>query len=237
VALPTRATLRSNAQIRADQDSADYPSAAAWNIWLDEAAKEVWYDLCAAGWPANFQTTTVTATGARTYSLGVAQVAFVRNVMTFIGGQYYTLYRINEGKRAQLLSLTSTPTGYSEYYDVFVDPAQGYVIELLPVPQGGTYQVDFVPEYAGFGSDAGVWYGPARSDELIELRAAAKGCRKESRLQDAQALDAEYDRLFEKVSAMASWVDQRNPAMIRDEMGRQPRLVGDYPVAGPDTIW
>lgn len=40
----TRAILRDEARILADQDGADFPSDAQYNVYLDQARKEVWRD-------------------------------------------------------------------------------------------------------------------------------------------------------------------------------------------------
>jgi hypothetical protein len=210
--MATRAQLRTRARTRADQDDSTFPSDTEYNDWLDEAAKEVWYDLIQAGWPINFSEASKTATGSNPLALGVTGVAFVRGVFRLSSGRYIELARLNEGDRGTLMGRS----GDASYYNVRIDPALGAVVELLPLPSSGTYVIQYVPEHPGFAADATEWYGPARSDELLTLKAAAKGCRKEGNDQGAMALDREYLMLLDKVQSMSSWFDMRNAATVRD---------------------
>lgn len=212
--MATRLNLRDRARARADQDSATFPTDTQYNAFLDSAAQEVWYDLIQAGWPVSFTSVTKTATGVQLLPLGVSGVAFVRGVFRLDGTTYTELRRLNEGDRAGLMS--SPSSGQATQYSIVIDPTNGVCLELLPVPSAGSYRVDYVAEFAGFANDAATWFGPARSDELIVIRAAVKGCRKEDNEQAARALLAEYAELFEKVTNMASWLDMRNSAKIRD---------------------
>jgi hypothetical protein len=116
-------------------------------------------------------------------------------------------------------------------YEVVHDPGDGLVLRLYPPTVTGNYRVEFIPEPLDFSDDASPeWRGPARSDELIVLRTAAKGCRKEGRRGDAADLLSDYRELLERVQASASWVDQRNPARIRDVNAGVARDAFDYPV-------
>lgn len=229
--MATRATIRTAARIRADQDVGTYPTDAQYNILIDMSGQEVWYDLVTAGWPIAFSTTSFTfTTNPRT--LGVGNILGVHGVYYMQGAQAYRLRRVNEGKRATLMDPTAG-SGYAEFYNVMVSPVNGPVIELLPAVLGGTYRVDYVPEWPGFSGDSDTWYGPARSDELVILRAATKALRKEGSTQDAADLDREYEALFQKVMNYASALHLRDPAQIRDESGLGARYAFDYPVAGP----
>lgn len=228
--MATRSDLRSLARIRADQDSSTFPTDAQYNTLLDFAGKAVWFDLIRAGWPANFTTVTKTATGSNPITLGVSgTIAFIRGVFRVDGGGVYTeLRRLNEGDRASLMSTTGTD---ASHYDVRHDPTNGPVLELLPLPTSGSYVVQYVLEFAGFANDSATWPGPARSDEMVALKAAAMGCRKEGNDQGAAQLDQEYQYLLECVQGMASWFDMRNPPVIRDVNPLQPlRDKFDYEV-------
>lgn len=215
--MANRLELRTRARIRADQDRSTFPSDTHYNYFLDEAAKEVFYDLVQAGWPINFTTSTltITTTGAGFTGLvpGVANIAFIRGVYYVQGSTVTELRRLNEGNRASLLSAPSS--SLPGYYSILIDPTSGVVVEILP-RSSGSYRLEYITEFAGFIDDTTSWYGPARSDELIVIRAAIKGCRKEDNEQAARALEAEYERLLERVTSMASWLDMRNPATIRD---------------------
>ena len=212
--MATRATIRTRARIRADQDDSTFPDDTEYNYLIDEAAKEVWFDLVQAGWPVNFSAVDKTATGTNPITLGVSgTIAFIRGVFHNNGGVWEELDRVPEGKRAGLMSTTGASAGY---YDVRVDPTNGPVLELLPLPSSGTYRVHYILEHPGFTLDSDVWYGPARSDELVVLKAAAKGCRKEGNDQGAAVLDQEFAILMTKVQNMAGWFNMRHSVSIRD---------------------
>ena len=187
----------------------------------------------AAGWPANFSTTTVTANGTGPYQIAAgAPVLGVRAVFYNFGGQFWPLRRINPGKEALLRSLNNQ-TQYASFYEVRQDVSQGTVVEIFPTMAQGTYRVDYIPDFTGFASDGALWQGPPRSDELVVLAAAAKMCKKEQNDALAKEIMAERAELFRKVTAAASWLDMRNPAQIRDEASWSSRTTFDYPVAGP----
>lgn len=237
MALPTRATLRTNARARADQDSSDFPTDAQYNVYLDDAAREVWWDLRVAGWPVNFSSLTFTATGASFYPFALAgQVASIHGVYYISGQDQYPLHRVNEGNRASLRSTSFTPAGFAGFYDPRIDPSTGPGIELLPAPASGSYKVDYILEHPGFFGDSDAWYGPARSDSLVTIRAAYYAVKKEgpARLGEAQDLLQEYKEMLQKVTESATWFDARNPMQIRDVSSERSRFMFDYPIAGPD---
>ncbi len=230
--MATKAELRIRARTRADQDNSTFPTDTQYDLFITEAAKDTWYDLIHAGWPVNFTQVDLNPT-SQTTALGVSgTVAFIRGVYRKDGGQFTELARIEEGQRAGLMSLAAG--NQSSYYDVRTDPTSGPILELLPVPSGGVYRVEYILEYPGFASDSTAWIGPARSDELIVLGAATKGCLKEGQKEDAQILMAERTMLLDKVTSMASWFDMRNPPRVRDVRERdfrnQHRLPFDFDV-------
>jgi hypothetical protein len=214
--MATRAELRTRAETRADQDGEDFPTSAQKNAFLDEAARETFADLVMSGWPIDYATTTITTNGAtRTYAFGGTDPVFAATmVYTNFGNQFTELRRVNPGHMAALRT-TGASGGFSRFYEVRATVTAGAIIEFFP-RVAGTYFVDYIPDFPGFTSDSSMWLGPPRSDELIVLRAAAKGVRKEGRVPDAAALDAEYGALLLKVKELASWFDLRNPAEMRD---------------------
>jgi len=231
-----RSAIRTRARTRADQDSAKFPTDAQYNLFIDEACRDVYGDLITSGWPPDFSTTTISYNGSSTGQAigGGAEVFSVLGVWSTVGGQTYELKRLNEGHRAALLSQGAVGSFPAECYDLRVGTS-GPVIYFFP-RVAGTYLVDYVPDHPGLASDSTVWYGPARSDELVVLSAARKGVLKEGQARHAAAkvLADEYAELLDKVKRMASWFDQRNPAMIRDVSGRRSPLTAfDYSAVGP----
>lgn len=231
--MATRAIIRTRARIRADQTDSTFPTNAEYDYLIDEAAKEAWFDLVGSGWPINFATLDK-AVATNPITLGISgTVAFIRGVYFIEGGTYHELRRVQEGDRAALMS--ETGAARPSQYDVRIDPTNGPVLELLPQPASGTARIEYILEHPGFAADGTEWYGPARSDELIVLRAAAKAMRKEGNDQGAAQLDREYDVLLSKVQSMAGWFNMRHSAMIRDvgdPTGVSPRSADgfDYPI-------
>jgi hypothetical protein len=232
--MATKAQIRTRARVRADQDNSTFPSDTQYDLLIDVAAKETWFDLIQAGWPINFATTDKTAAGTNPITLSISgTVAFIRGVFYKNGTTYTPLQRLNEGQRGNLMSATGQSA--ASHYAVYIDPTNGPVLELLPLPSSGTYRVLYTLEHPGFAADGTEWYGPARSDELVVLKAAAAGMRKEGNDQGAAQLDREYAVLLEKVQNMAGWFDMNNGASIRDvgpaaALGSSSRMPFDFEV-------
>jgi hypothetical protein len=229
----TRSTIRERARIRADQDGSTFPTDAQYNLLIDEAVKDVWYDLVRAGWPIGYQSVAVPLADVNPVTLSgvgvTGPVAFIQGVYWLNGGEYVELRRLPEGDRAGVMSLSGANT--PSYYEVRVDPSgNGLTVAFYPhVP--GSYVVHYVPEHQGLVNDSSEWLGPARSDELIVLRAASKGMRKEGNDQGAAQLDKEYTVMLQKVQELASWLDMRNPPTIRDvQSSRMKRDLSDWDV-------
>jgi hypothetical protein len=320
-----RKHLRNRARIRADQTDSTFPTDEEYNLLLDEAARETWYDLVQSGWPVASEEWTVQADGSQSYPLGDPRtlatfsfgaylirwvddaedptpqndwtvwvdshlgspaiqvlldddlktvtldyssnampaptigelaealratgrlepvgdnwvtdaavgfsastgllgsfsgasagsdpVAMVTGVWALEGAQRRQLRRLNEGRRA---AMESQQSGQATAYEVVVSPS-GTSVRLYPRTAAGPVLVGLIREWPGFASDVDRWHGPARSDELVVLAAAAKGMRKEGDDQGAAQLDRERGMLLERVTAMAHWLHMRDPLTIRDE--------------------
>lgn len=210
-----RSDIRLRARTRADQEGEDFPKDADYNVYIDDSAKEVFADLVMSGWPIDTSTSTIATNGStQKYAFGGTDTVFAATmVYTLFGNQFTELRRVNPGHMAALRSVGATG-GFSRFYEVRTG-VSGAVIEFFP-RVAGTYFVDYIVDFPGFSGDSSVWNGPPRSDELIILKSAAKGLRKEGRVQEAAVLDAEYDKLLLKVKELASWYDMRNPAEMRD---------------------
>lgn len=233
--MAARLEIRTRARIRADQTNSTKPDDVSYNYWIDEACKEVWGDLLQAGWPVDYSSTTITATGAATYAIGAGTNIFsVNGVFYFNGGQTYELKRVNQANVAALRAQAAM-SNLASYYEVRVSPTAGLVVELYPRVTSGTYTVQFTADHPGLASDVAIWYGPNRSDELVTLRVAAKGLHNEGMDRDAHFLEKEYDALLAKLQNQASWIDARNPATVRD-VTHAVQYAGihgfDYPVGG-----
>lgn len=157
----------------------------------------------------------------------------VRAVYHVLGSQRTPIPRIDESRKAGILS--SVGQQQPSAYEVLVDPTAGTVVRVFPTSSTGTMEVEYLAEIPKFTGDADTWYGPVGTDTLVALKAAARGCRKEGRLQDASVLLDDYREALASVIDCAAWVDQRNPAKIRDERAAL-RDPFDYFAVGPDTL-
>lgn len=158
----------------------------------------------------------------------------VRAVYLVQGTNRTPVPRLDESRKAGLLSQAGVD-GSLARYEILQDTT-GTVVRFYPAVSG-TFEVEYIAEPVAWTADSDTWNGPARSDELICLHAAAKACRKEGRRGDAADLLQDYAQLLEQVLAAASWVDMRNPPTIRDVMTEARRGDAfDYLVSGPDSI-
>lgn len=234
--MATRLEIRTRARIRADQDSSTFPTDTQFNYLIDEACKEVWYELIRAGWPISFTQASAVTSSVSFLTLSGAfavtgTVAFIRGVYLLRGGTYVELQRVNEGDRSGMYTSTGAEPSH---YDVRIDPTDGIGVQVLPFAAGHTIVVEYIKEHPGLAADGTAWYGPGRSDELIVLKTAMKACRKEGNDQGARFLEGEYMYLMQCVQDMASWTNMRHAALIRDvgnPLGGR-RLPGDYDVFG-----
>lgn len=229
--MATRAEIRTRARARADQDASTFPTDTQYNLFIDEAGRDAYYDLIQAGWSIRPSSTTIAVTGSQYTGLAPTDIAFVVGVFYDQGGTWREIPRIREGDRASLLTQTG---GEAQGFGIHVTTS-GVSLELLPLTTG-SYVVQYIPDFTGFAGDSTAWHGPVRSDELIVLSAAAKGCRKEGNDQGAAQLDREYAVMLEKVQNMASWLNMRHSATIRDVGNplRGPRNGFDYNVDNSD---
>ncbi len=230
--MATRATIRTRARTRADQTNSTKPTDTEYNLFIDEGCKEVWGDLLMAGWPLDYTEATVTATGAATYTIGTGTGIFSIIGVYANSPQFTELRRVNQADVARLRT-QAVQSNCPSFYEVRVSPTAGMVVEFYPRPTSGTFAIQYQIDHPGLAADGTIWYGPERSDELVVLKTASKALHNEGMDQDAWALEKEYERLLAKVQVLASWVDQRNSAHIRDVMSQPSRSAFDFDVAGP----
>lgn len=224
-----RSAIRTKARALADQDDATFPTDTQYNDWLDDGARTVFGELVAAGWPVDYSSASIS--GAAT--VDIADCCSVQAVYKLEGTRYVEVPRLDPSDKAGALSLTGQQ--YPCGYEIRQSVTQGTVVRFFPAV-AGSYVVEYVPEIGAFANDAAQWYGPEDSYRAIALLAAADGTRKEGRLQDSQALRAEYRELMDRIIARASWVDQRNPAKIRDVMQSR-RDPFAFDALGPGSNW
>lgn len=223
-----RANIRSRARIRADQDFSIFPTDAQYNLIADECSKTVFGDLVQAGYPIMETTVGINTTAFNEiYPIQAgALIHGVTGVFGTLGGQTYELKRLHRDQEATMNSIRANQC---THYMVRVDAISGDVgVSFFPAPFGGSYKVSYIPGWAGFANDATVWPYMARTDELVVLLMAAKGCRKEGEVQDAQALDREYKELWDKVLVSLTNIDMRNALVMRDVEGTRSFDSFDY---------
>jgi hypothetical protein len=225
------AQLRTRARAHADQDDRPFPTDAQYDVWVEDAAKYVYAELIGAGWPVDTVTAGIAAAGdpSDIIAPGAGFIFSVQAVYKNDGGRLTELRRLDPQNKAQLLSANATAF---PVYDIRVSLLV-HVLYTYPTTPG-TYLVEYVPD---FSMASGGWHGPAESDKVIALLAASDGCRKEGRVADANALYESAMTCLENLKARASWVDQKNPAKIRDVYGTPARGPFDFDVRGPGSDW
>jgi hypothetical protein len=213
--MTTLLELRTRARIRADQDASTFPTDTQYNYFINESLVDVWWDLVSCGWPFRAATSSGTsASGGYTFT-PARSLATIQSVSCYVNGAWTELPRLPEERRTELTNTTGVPC----YYDASIDGLAGGTpwIGLYPSPSPNvSVQVRYLMVPVAMSADGDVWFGPARSDELVVLRAAMKGMRKEGNDQGAGQVQGEYAEVLDKVLRMASWFDQRNAGTIRD---------------------
>jgi hypothetical protein len=213
--MTTRAQLRQSARVAADQDNSDFPDDQAYNDFIDRAAARVWRRLLAAGWKPSRTLVTITATGASSYVLGT-DVYTVESVYWAQGTNYRCpLARLKPEDMGSALSLTGPAFAYEITGGVTTPTA----ISLYPNAASGTYEVRYIPRFAGFLTDADPWYGPDGSDELIILTAAMDGAAKED--ADLTSLNKRLMDRWAEVLDGAQWQDGQGQQLVRDACDKQ----------------
>ena len=211
--MATRLQMRDRARVKADQENATYPTDASYNDWLNEAGGWVWRRLVAAGWTPGRVTVNLVANGSASYTLGT-DVHSVRYVHRLDGtgttARRIPLRRLRPEERSDAMPAT----GQAEVYDLALGVTAAQVIELMPIPASGTYEVSYVPRFAGFAADGDNWYGPDGTDELLVLLAAIRGVKKEN--GDHGPLAEELKDAWSEILDSANWVDQLGTPTVRD---------------------
>lgn len=212
--MTTRASIRLSARVAADQDNSDFPTEDACNDIIDRAASAVWRRLLAAGWTPARTIVTIPATGATSYPLGtdVHSVQSVQYLQTST-----TRIPMRRIKPEELADFLNTTGGQPAAYLIVGGATSTTTIEFYPVPTSGTFEVRYIPRFAGFQSDSDPWYGADGSDELIILTSAVDMVAKES--GDTSALRQKLqDRWAEVCDAMQSQ-DAQGQQTVRDTRG------------------
>lgn len=229
MAFRIRSDLRTRARIRADQDAMTFPTDTQYNLILDECGRSVFADIVAAGYPIMETSTSInTNTGFNEiYPISTGtEIHKVTGVFGTIGGMAYELKRLQRDQEAAMQSITSNQC---THYLARVNPQTGDVgISFFPRPSGGSYIIQYILDWPGFTNDGSVWPYAARTDELIVLMAAAKGCRKEGEISDAEVLEHEYQSLWERVVQSIGSLDMRNGEVIRDVQGGSTATRGPF---------
>lgn len=225
-----RSQLRTRARDRADQGTA-FPTDTQFNTYIDQATADVWRRLVAAGWKPGRITVSITANGSASYNIGT-DVHVVTEVARVEGALYTVLQRVKDESLTELRSIIGSP---AFAYDLTGGATTAVAIELLPRPSTGSYEVRYIPRFAGFTADSDNWYGPDGSDELIVLGAAIRGLEQEDGNTDALMRDMKFR--WQEIIEQASWLDTRNPPTVRDVYGtrRYIRDGADWNIPGTDA--
>lgn len=209
--MATLATIRTYARLRADQDNSTFPTDAQYLTLINQAAHHVFRKLVRAGWAANPQSTSITATGATTYNVSTAWASII-SVFRLEGGVYIPLTPLKPEEESTFFSMGNGP---GQRYAVSKGLTASLQIAFYPKPSSGTYVVLFEGTFGGFAADADPWNGPPGSEELISLLAATWSSKKEN--GDLwPILQQEYDELYSTMCEEFGWLDQRGTKTVRD---------------------
>lgn len=230
----TREQIRTRARIAADQDKSQFPTDAQYNLIIDDCGRQIYGDLVQAGWPAIRTKESVTLTGADSYSFGATVDVLTTTLVMLMSGTS-PVAELKPFDESRTVNMLTSAGAYPQWYRVSVDPdpsTGGNKLEVFPpLASGYSVTLHYVKGWPGFTSDTQSWRGPTGSDALIVLMAAAAGARKEGETADAQALDQQYQLLWNRVIERASWMDGRNAPKIREVENMQDRDPFDFNVS------
>lgn len=223
--MATRGSLRLSTKIAANQEGGDFPSEDALNDIIDRAAASVFRRLLAAGWTPSRTTVPITATGAASYVLGT-DIHSVTSVQRIDGSLYRS--QLRRLKPEELPDFQSLVGQLATAYLITGGVTTPTSIELYPIPSSGSYEVRYVPRFAGFLSDSDPWYGPDGSDELIILTSAIESSGLE--YGDTSLLEKKLNDRWAEVVDGAQWQDAQGQQVIRDVYGtrRNATLVNGF---------
>lgn len=239
--MATRLSLRNSARIAADQDNSTFPTDAAYNDFIDRAARVVWRRMLVAGWKPAKENHFITAATPSTYLI-TNPVSVVHLIYPVASGSSTTptgqpLTRLKPEDRYWLLRQPNS--GGAIAYELSLGTVEDAVqageanekmkVELFPAQTAGFYLVHYTPVFSGFGSDADIWTGPDGSDELIILMAAIEGSRKEDNAIHVRLLKDQLKERFDDVIDHVGAMDSVGQQTIRD-MRLFANRVGDYEV-------
>lgn len=232
----TRAQLRSQARVAADQDTGLFPTDAAYNDIIDRAADFVWRKMVAIGWKPAQNVLHMDATGtgglfAFGERVAVVDTIFPVNSFTSTAPIGPELRRVKPEDLPILLSAQPS-SSFATHYDLqsgstsIAPGSLSLAIKLYPVPTSGFYTALYQPQFAGFVNDSDIWAGPEGSGELIILQSAIEGARKEGDPADIiPSLQKQLDARTQEVVDYASFLF--DPQTVRDRRDRRyPRQFG-----------
>lgn len=243
--MATRGTLRASARVAADQDNSTFPTDAAYNDFIDRAARVIWRRMLTVGWKPAKENHFITASNAASYLI-THPVSVVHTIYQVANGSSiiptaHPLIRLKPEDRFWLLMQSGG--GGAIAYDLMYGAVEDLVqsgessekmkVELFPPQTAGFYLVNYTPQFTGFTSDADLWIGPDGSDELIILMAAIEGSRKEDNVIHVKMLRDQFKERFEEVVDHIAATDSVGQQLVRDARLIS-RRVGDFDVQEAD---
>lgn len=243
--MATRLTLRDSARIAADQDNSTFPTDAAYNDFINRAARVIWRRMLVAGWKPAKENHFITAATPSTYLITnpVSVVHTIYQVASAVSTVPISqpLIRLKPEDRFWLLLQpgSSGAIAYELMHGTVEDIVQAgeanekMKVELFPTQTAGFYLVHYTPQFSGFTSDADIWIGPDGSDELIILMAAIEGSRKEDNVVHVRLLKDQLKERFDEVIDHIQATDSVGQQTVRDARFIS-RRVGDFDVQEAD---
>jgi hypothetical protein len=204
--------MEARARSLADQDNSTFPTSAQYLEYLSDRGEELWDRMLAAGLKPAVTTTSVTATGAASYTLGTTPIS-VLSVERNDGQERIPLHRAEDWELPALRSIGSG-NGFADFYEITGGATGALSLELYPLPSTGTYTVRYVPRFTRFTAGSDVFFGPPRSDRFMVVGAAIDALGKEG--DTASDLRKELAIVFEDIIRYAQIQDAQHTSRVRD---------------------
>jgi hypothetical protein len=189
----TLASLRSQAQQRADMENTDFLTDAEWNVNINNSATELYDLLTTVFEDYYFQTSSITTTGTDSYPLPASFYKLLGVDQVFSSGQSGTVKPFQFGERNSYRAYSGT----------------GEVLTL-----------SFIPIMPALSGDSDTFDGINGWEEYIVIDAAIKALLKEE--SDISALMAQKAAITKRINECAPNRDAGMPDRVTDVYAVQP---------------
>lgn len=218
--MATLAAVRTRIRQRTNNEhtNGQFVTDAELNGLINVAYKQLYATLVAHSMHRSESTSTITATGATSYSLP-ADLFSLLNVYKNDSGYRYRLQRYSDRYKPG-----TQETGDASHYRV-----RGSNIILFPNPSSGTYEVEYIPVPAELSADIDELDGVLAWEEYVVLDASFRVLHKEGSLEEAMLCRDERDALLRRIENQAEMAEFTESRIVEDVRADNPwRDEGDW---------